>query len=196
MILIILAAIIAVLTFAGKARNKKTLHQLIEEAERLDAVEREQEVLRKEQDKQAATLAKHEKAIQNLNYRIEKAEDEIYHYSEVLENLTRKREKAQDEVTAIRNSLSAESLLAEIASKKLDGRNSSAEAMQYMAAYAEAIDDKRTEKQKAADRAKLVKRAESLENQIEKLDNQIFSTEQRIKKASNDKYISERELVA
>ena len=189
MILIILAVIIAVLTVAGKTRNKKTLERLNEEAKRID-------VLEIEQGKQAATLAKHEKAIQSLNYRIEKAEDEIYHYSEVLENLTRKREKAQDEVTAIRNSLSAESVLAEIASKKLDGRNSSAESMQYMAAYAEAIDDKRTEKQKAADKAKLLKRAESLENQIEKLDNQIFSTEQRIKKASNDKYIAERELAA
>ena len=84
MILIILAAIIAVLTFAGKARNKKTLHQLIEEAERLDAVEREQVLLREEQDKQAAVLAKHEKRITDLEYKVRKLDRDIASQQELL----------------------------------------------------------------------------------------------------------------
>lgn len=84
MILIILAAIIAVLTFAGKARNKKTLERLNEEAKRIDVVEREQEVLRKEQDKQAATIAKHEKRIADLEYKVRKLDRDVASQQELL----------------------------------------------------------------------------------------------------------------
>ena len=84
MIHIILAAIIAVLTFAGKARNKKTLERLNEEAKRIDEVEREQEVLRKEQDKQAATIAKHEKRIADLEYKVRKLDRDVASQQELL----------------------------------------------------------------------------------------------------------------
>lgn len=84
MILIILAVIIAVLTFAGKARNKKTLERLNEEAKRIDVVEREQEVLRKEQDKQAATIAKHEKRIADLEYKVRKLDRDVASQQELL----------------------------------------------------------------------------------------------------------------
>ena len=84
MVLIILAVIIALLTFAGKAKNKKTLERLNEEAKRIDVVEREQEVLRKEQDKQAATLAKHEKRIADLEYKVRKLDRDVASQQELL----------------------------------------------------------------------------------------------------------------
>ena len=57
------------------------------EVNRMAAIEREQMRQRKEQEKQAAMLAKHEEEIEKLKFRMAQAESDIEHYTEQLANL-------------------------------------------------------------------------------------------------------------
>ena len=164
--------------------------QLREEKQRLK--------LEAEQARQAAILQKHEEAIRKLYARMEKAEDTIDHFTTLLDTLTGKRDKYQTEINQIDAVLSAKDIKAEIASKAVKGVNGwrsasgyDADADRFMEASSVSVGDTRTEKQKAADRAKLLKRKETLEGKIITLNNQIFAAEQKVKDAQNAKYDAE-----
>ena len=74
------------------------------------------------------------------------------------------------------------------------GDTSNCEA--YQEKWSKAFDDKKSGKSKTSDVDKMQKKAEQLESKIIRLNNQIYSAEQRVKKASADKFRAERELSA
>ena len=57
------------------------------EVNRMAAIEREQMRQRKEQEKQAAMLAKHDEEIEKLKFRMAQAESDIEHFTEQIANL-------------------------------------------------------------------------------------------------------------
>ena len=191
---------------AEQNRQKAELRQQREDAKEWARqqveMQREQIRLAKEQERQAreiekheAMLIKHEAQINDLYYKMEKAEDEIVRFSEVLESLIEEKTEAEEELAKVKKALSAEDIKDEIRNKESknnknwrDASGHDADALRYMDACADDIGDTRTPKQRASDRAKLEKKAETLKGKIKKHDNDIFKTEQRIKKAEHDKY--------
>ncbi len=146
---------------------------------------KEQTRLAKEQERQAAQLAKHEDLIMKLNYRLEKAEDEIYHFTSVLEGLENDKDAILAELSSINEKLNAQNRKQELDAKFMTLGYDSAEM------YAEVAGDA-LNKDKELD--KMTKRKTTLEGKLRVLNNNIFSTEQKIKKAEFDKYEAERKL--
>ena len=146
---------------------------------------KEQTRLAKEQDRQAAQLAKHEDLIMKLNYRLEKAEDEIFHFTSVLEGLENDKDTILAELTSINEKLNAQNRKQELDAKFMTLGYDSAEM------YAEIAGDA-LNKDKELD--KMTKRKTVLEGKLRVLNNSIFNTEQKIKKAEFDKYEAERKL--
>ncbi len=146
---------------------------------------KEQTRLAKEQDRQAAQLAKHEDLIMKLNYRLERAEDQIFHFTSVLEGLENDKDAILAELTSINEKLNAQNRKQELDAKFMTLGYDSAEM------YAEVAGDA-LNKDKELD--KMTKRKTTLEGKLRVLNNSIFSTEQKIKKAEFDKYEAERKL--
>ena len=170
---------------------------------------KEQERLRKEQERQAKEQAaawerqrkedaKRDAALENLAYRIDKAEDELHHFSAVLDAKNAQRDEAAQEIATIKNKLELlEQTLIDprnaedyVTAKEYDGPEG---AILFAERYAKALDTTQSDRKKAAtDAEKLRKRKATLENKIIQLDTQIFNTEQKIKKAQHDKYSAEQ----
>ena len=146
---------------------------------------KEQTRLAKEQERQAAVLEKHEDLIMKLNYRLERAEDQIFHFTSVLEGLENDKDAILAELTSINEKLNAQNRKQELDAKFMTLGYDSAEM------YAEVAGDA-LNKDKELD--KMTKRKTTLEGKLRVLNNSIFSTEQKIKKAEFDKYEAERKL--
>lgn len=146
---------------------------------------KEQTRLAKEQDRQAAQLAKHEDLIMKLNFRLERAEDQIFHFTSVLEGLENDKDAILAELTSINEKLNAQNRKQELDAKFMTLGYDSAEM------YAEVAGDA-LNKDKELD--KMTKRKTVLEGKLRVLNNNIFNTEQKIKKAEFDKYEAERKL--
>lgn len=174
------------------------------EQKKIEAAQRkqraEQERQKKEQERQAAQLSKHEAQINKMYARIEKCEDDIAHFSELADVYTAQRDKAQSELDTLRERLSvANGGLdpAEIAHGDMSKWEDTSDPEKFMEAWSKAYDDgKKGKKAKTSDIDKMQKKADSLENKIIRLNNQIYSAEQRVKKAAADKYQAEAALGA
>ena len=205
-------AIIAVIMLAS-AVDKAIKRQKAKQAalEKRMAKEREAQLrinarLAKEQEKQAAQLAKHEaelrkqaEKINKLYERVDKCEDDIAHFSELADKYTEQRDAAQKQLDEIRErlcvangGLDPEAIAHGSMSKWGDTSNCEA----YQEKWSIAFDDKKSGKSKTSDIDKMQKKAEQLESKIIRLNNQIYSAEQCVKKASADKFRAERELSA
>lgn len=196
-----------------KAEQNRQKEELREQRKVADAWAKEQVALQREQirlaNEQRKLDAKLEKErqerieadlklqtqVNDLYYKYDKAEDEIARFNEVLESLIEEKTEAEEELAKVKKALSAEDIKDEIRNKESknnknwrDASGHDADALRYMDACADDIGDTRTPKQRASDRAKLEKKAEALKGKIKKHDNDIFKTEQRIKKAEHDKY--------
>lgn len=158
---------------------------------------KEQERQRKEQEKQAAQLAKHEEQINKLYERVEKCEDDIAHFSELAEKYTAQRDKAQQQLDELRDRLNvANGGLdpEQIAHGDMSKWRDTSDAGKYMEKWSKAFDDKKSGKSKTSDIDKMQKQAEQLESKIIRLNNNIYSAEQKVKKAKADKYRAEAAL--
>ena len=163
---------------------------------------KEREAMRKEQaarwEKQRKEDAKRDAALENLAYRMNKAEDELHHFSVVLDAKNAQRDDAAQEIESIKAKLELlEQTLIDprnaedyITAQEYDGPEG---AILFAERYAKALDTTQSDRKKAAtDADKLRKRKETLESKIVTLDEQIFKTEQKIKKAQHDKYSAEQ----
>lgn len=168
--------------YREQERQRKEQERVAREQERQA---KEQTRLAREQDRQAAQLAKHEDLIMKLNYRLEKAEDQIFHFTSVLEGLENDRDAILVELTSINEKLNAQNRKRELDAKFMTLGYDSAEM------YAEVAGDALN---KAKELDKMTKRKATLEGKLRVLDNSIFNTEQKIKKAEFDKYEAERKL--
>ena len=174
--------------------------QILREQERqVKEVER----LARESEKQAAQLAKHEKQIQDLYFKVEKCDDEIAHFTELADTLSEQRDEMQAEIDAITKRLEhaggeLNPLNASLDPRFVGGKRATPAscATRYMDAFATTLDDKRTAKQKQADADKLSKRRDTLRGKVIRLNNQIFAAEQRVKKAAHEKDAAEKALSA
>lgn len=144
--------------------------------------------LEKEQERQAAQLERHEDLIMKLNFRLEKAEDEIYHFTSVLETLVSQRESMQTELDSIIAKTTAQDEKRKLDAKFMELSYASAEK------YAEVAGNALNGQNQAKETEKMLKRKATLEGKLITLDNRIFTTEQRIKKAEYEKYEAERKL--
>ena len=163
----------------------KEREELFREQER---VRKEQDRQKKEQERQAAQLAKHEDQIMKMNFRLEKAEDEIYHFSSVLETLVSQRESMQAELDSIIAKTTAQDEKRKLDAKFMELSYASAEK------YAEVAGNALNGQNQAKETEKMLKRKATLEGKLITLDNRIFTTEQRIKKAEYEKYEAQRKL--
>lgn len=199
-------AIICVIWLAT-VLDKAMKHQKAKQAalEKKMAKEREaqrkiNERLAKEQERQAAQLAKHETQIQKLYARIDKCEDDIAHFSGLADSYTAQRDRAQNELDALRERLSVAAGgldPSEIAHGDMSKWGDTSDPEEFMDAWSKAFDDgKKGKKAKTSDIDKMQKKADALENKIIRLNNQIYSAEQRVKKAAADKYQAEAALGA
>ena len=160
---------------------------------------KEQERQRKEQEKQAAQLAKHEEQISKLYERVDKCEDDIAHFSELAEKYTAQRDAAQRQLDELRDRLNvANGGLdpEQIAHGDMSKWRDTSDMGEYMDKWSKAFDDKKSGKSKTSDIDKMQKQAEALENKIIRLNNNIYSAEQKVKKAQADKYRAEAALSA
>ena len=165
------------------------------EQERLEAK------IEKERQERIEADLKLQTQVNDLYYKYDKAEDEIARFNKVLESLIEEKTEAEEELARVKKALSAEDIKDEIRNKESknnknwrDASGYDADALRYMDACAEDIGDTRTPKQRASDRAKLEKKAETLKTKVKKYDAQIFTAEQKIKKAKHDKYAVEIKL--
>ena len=159
------------------------------------------QAINEEQERQAVQLAKHEEKLQKFYYRLEKAEDEIAHFTELFDRLEEQKAVALEEIESINSRLEhADGVLDPLNARDDDRFNvSSTNAdgmLLYMDMYSSTLDDKRTAKQKHTDAEKLRKRKATLETKIIRLDNQMFSAEQRIKKALHDRDTARKQIGA
>ena len=149
---------------------------------------KEQAKIAKEQERQAAQLERHEDQIMKLNFRLEKAEDEIYHFTSVLETLVSQRESMQAELDSITAKTTAQDEKRKMDAKFMELSYASAEK------YAEVAGNALNGQNQAKETEKMLKRKATLEGKLITLDNRIFTTEQRIKKAEYEKYETQRKL--
>lgn len=156
---------------------------------------KEQERLAKEQAKQAEQLAKHEAEIQKLYFKVEKAEDEIAHFTSVLDSLNDTRDAIVSELADIERKLEmTKTVLDPLTASKMDEFDGADGAMRYMDMFASY--DPEQESKKAKDAERLNKRKDVLSNKLTTTENRIFSAEQKIKKAEHDKFLAESKLSA
>ncbi len=173
-------------------RAKLETHERIEaEKRRIEWQKRQDAInarLEKEQERQAAQLERHEDQIMKLNFRLEKAEDEIYHFTSVLETLVSQRESTQAELDSIIAKTTAQDEKRKLDAKFMELSYASAEK------YAEVAGNALNGQNQAKETEKMLKRKATLEGKLITLDNRIFTTEQRIKKAEYEKYEAQRKL--
>lgn len=170
----------------------ETKERIEAEKRRLEWQKRQDEInarLEKEQERQAKELERHEDLIMKLNFRLEKAEDEIYHFTSVLETLVSQRESVQTELDSIIAKTTAQDEKRKLDAKFMELSYASAEK------YAEVAGNALNGQNQAKETEKMLKRKATLEGKLITLDNRIFTTEQRIKKAEYEKYEAERKLV-
>lgn len=170
-----------------------------ERAKRQAEIERETVRLAKEQAKQAAQLARHEEQINKLYERVDKCKDDIAHFSELAEKYTAQRDAAQRQLDELRDRLNvANGGLdpEQIAHGDMSKWDETSDMGEYMEKWSKAFDDKKSGKSKTSDIDKMQKQAEQLESKIIRLNNNIYSAEQKVKKAKADKYRAEAALSA
>ena len=174
------------------------------EVERLIALEREQMRLAREQEKQRQDivrheewLKKHDEEIEKLQFRLDKAEDEITHFSYVLEMLTAKRDEMVFELGginralfAVKDSLNPTEIAHNVSAEQFDGESG---AMEYMRRYSASLDNK-DKKKASAEIEKMRKRKATLEDKILTQNGKIFSVKQKIKKAEFDRDETKRKM--
>ena len=184
------------------AEQREVLRRQIEHDKAIERERRERERMEREQaaawERQRKEDAKRDAALETLAYRIDKAEDELHHFSAVLDAKNAQRDEAAQEIATIKTKLELlEQTLIDprnaedyVTAQEYDGPDG---AILFAERYAKALDTTQSDRKKAAtDADKLRKRKATLENKIIQLDTQIFNTEQKIKKAQHDKYSAEQ----
>lgn len=217
MISIIIIAVLAWLASAAirskmYARHTHEIERIQEEQKRADRERREETARRlqiehevsrhaHELEKHEAWLRKHDEEIRKLHEKISTAEDQIEHFAQLAADLENDLDEFMNEIREIEEALSAKDTMNAIGSQKLKGYKNwhdasgvDLDAIKFMDASARKVGDQRTEKQKAADEAKMIKRRDSLKVKVRTLNNQIFSAEQKVKKAEFAKYEAECKL--
>lgn len=174
------------------------------EVARLIALEREQMRLAKEQEKQRQDIVRHEEwlkkhdaEIEKLQFRLDKAEEEITHYSYMLEMLVAKNKEMSFELgginralLAVRDTLNPTEIAHNEGTEQFSG---TAGALEYMERYSASVDSK-DKKKASAEIEKMKKRKAALEDKILMQNNKIFSVRQKIKKAEFDRDETRRKM--
>lgn len=204
MLLLIIIGL-AALAFCDELRKQRIRNTQINQARELARIAKEQERQAKEQERfdreqerQAQELSKQEQRLDNLYFKIEKAEDEILHFSELAERLEEQRDAIQEEIAEIDRQLEHAGGELNPLNARYDERFDGEDGAElFMDMYASTLDGSaQSKKQKQADAEKLRKRRETLQGKIIKLDNQIFTAEQRIKKANYERDAAHNQLGA
>ena len=203
--LLLIIICLAALVFCDELRKQRIRNTQISQAQELARLAKEQarqvgelERFDREQERQAQELAKQEQRLDNLYFKIEKAEDEILHFSELAERLEEQRDAMQEEIAEIDRQLEHAGGELNPLNARYDERFDGEDGAElFMDMYASTLDGSaQSKKQKQADADRLRKRRETLQGKMIKLDNQIFTAEQRIKKANYERDAAHNQLGA
>lgn len=195
---------LAVWLFCHELRQQAMKNTQLNHAQELARIAREQarqvrelERFDREQERQAQELARQEARLDNLYFKIEKAEDEILHFTELADRMEEQRDAMREEIAEIDKRLAHSGGELDPLNASRDGRFCDADGAElFMDMYASTLDDQRTAKSKQTDVDKLRKRRETLQGKVIRLDNQIFNAEQRIKKANHERDAAHNQLGA